>query len=544
MLSLLPCSSPAWQAPVWEDQSVSQLTSSCVPARSHEATVGMSPSRIARWTTAWASPSISRKNSPGTSVGSTPAARRACRPTTLRCHGASSSIERMPISVVVTRLRISAVKNAPQKPLIVIPLSSWPASSTIPALRINTPMPNVSTVNGSAKRISSGQMIAFSSAITIAAPITPSGPSVIETPGRIQAERNSAAIVETSVSRPRPNMPRPRASFSSALSVVRAGTGTRAILPETTSAGAYPCASMTRFPYPAHPLTPYAPMIVTAALTGIAPTRARVPHVPLSAEEIVADAERCFAAGAAVVHVHVRDADERPAWRRAAYAEVIGEIRRRCPAIVVCATTSGRAGGSVEERADVLGLGGAERPDLASLTLGSLNFAAAASVNEIATVEELARRMAEHGVVPELEIFDVGMAHLAHRLERDGLLPAGCPANLLLGFPNSAPADARSLVALIEGLPAAVGSWAAAGYGAYQQPAGALAAAMGGNVRTGLEDNPYLDHVARTPATNSGLVARAVAQAHAAGRAVATAAQARELLRLAPARPALAAAAP
>ncbi len=291
---------------------------------------------------------------------------------------------------------------------------------------------------------------------------------------------------------------------------------------------------MSRFPYPAHPLTPYPPLIISAALTGMAAQRDRVPHVPLSTEEIVADAERCFDAGATVLHLHAREPDGRPAWRREAYGEMIREIRRRCPGVVVCATTSGRGGASRDERADVLLLDGDARPDLASLTLGSVNFPTGASVNDIDTIEELARRIAERGIVPELEIFDLGMAHLAHRLERRGLLPAVCPANLLLGFPNGAPADARSLSALVDALPASVGPWHAAGFGAFQQPAGALAAAMGGHVRTGLEDNPYLDHVERDAATNAQLVQRAALQARASGRGVADAAQARRTLELEP----------
>ncbi len=291
---------------------------------------------------------------------------------------------------------------------------------------------------------------------------------------------------------------------------------------------------MSRFPYPAHPLTPYPPMIISAALTGMAAQRDRVPYVPLSAEEIVADAERCFEAGASVLHLHARAPDGRPVWRRAAYGAMIAEIRRRCAGVIVCATTSGRGGAGLDERTDVLMLDGDERPDLASLTLGSVNFPSGASVNDVATIEELARRMTERGVVPELEIFDLGMAHLAHRLERRGLLPAVCPANLMLGFPSGAPADARSLVALVDALPACAGPWHAAGFGAFQQPAGALAAAMGGHVRTGLEDNPYLDHVSREPAKNAQLVERAALQAHAAGRAVADTAQARRILRLAP----------
>ena len=107
------------------------------------------------------------------------------------------------------------------------------------------------------------------------------------------------------------------------------------------------------FPCPAHPLTPYAPLIVNAALTGMVARRDSVPHVPLTAAEIAADAERCFAAGATVVHLHARDADARPEWRREAYAELIPEIRRRCPGIVVCATTSGRDVADVDRRGDV-----------------------------------------------------------------------------------------------------------------------------------------------------------------------------------------------
>ena len=230
-------------------------------------------------------------------------------------------------------------------------------------------------------------------------------------------------------------------------------------------------------PYPAHPLTPFPPLIINVALTGIVPTRERVPHVPLTAEEIVDDAERCVAAGATILHVHVRDGAGAPEWRRASYAGVIAGLRERCPGAIVCVTTSGRAGGSVAQRTDVLELDGDLLPDLASLTLGSVNFPSGASVSDIGTIEALAARFAERGVRPELEIFDLGMAHLAHRLVRRGLLNGPLHANLLLGFPNGAPANARSLVALTDALPDEVTSWAAGGFGAYQQSAGALAVA-------------------------------------------------------------------
>jgi len=284
-------------------------------------------------------------------------------------------------------------------------------------------------------------------------------------------------------------------------------------------------------PFPAHPMTPFPPLIVNAALTGMTPTRDRVPHVPLSAVEIADDAARCFAAGATIVHLHARDAQQRPQWRRAAYGALIAEIRERCPGIVVCATTSGRDDPDLDHRTDVLLLEGDERPDMASLTLGSVNFPGGPSTTSISGVEELARRIQAAGVRPELELFDLGMAHLAQRLIAHGLLEHPLYANLLLGFPNAAPADARSLVALTDALPAGT-TWAAAGFGAYQVATTALAVAMGGHVRTGLEDNPFLDHRTREPATNVALVERAVTHAALLQRPLATPLEARALLGL------------
>lgn len=285
------------------------------------------------------------------------------------------------------------------------------------------------------------------------------------------------------------------------------------------------------FPYPAHPLTPYEPLVVNAALTGMTGRREGVPHLPVTAAQIVADAERCADAGATIVHLHARDVHERPEWRREAYAELLTELRRRRPGLVLCASTSGREVAEVDRRADVLTLEGDARPDMASLTLGSLNFRSGPSVNAIATVEELARRMQTAGIVPELELFDLGMAHLLHRLLDRGLVAPPLYVNVMLGFPNSAPADARSLVGLLSELPPDT-VWAVGGLGAFQQPANALAAAIGGHLRTGLEDNPYRDHVTREPATNQLLVERAATLAAAVGRPLATGAQTRSLLGL------------
>jgi uncharacterized protein (DUF849 family) len=289
--------------------------------------------------------------------------------------------------------------------------------------------------------------------------------------------------------------------------------------------------SVAAFPYPAHPRTPYAPLIINAALTGMIPTRARVPHVPLTAGEVVDDAARCFEAGARIVHLHARDAEERPEWRRSAYEEMIPEIRRRCPGVVVCVTTSGRYVSEIDRRADVLLLEGEARPDLASLTLGSLNFGTGPSINSIDTIEELGRRMADAGIRPELEIFDVGMAHLAYRLLTRGLIEPPLYANLLLGFPNSAPANARGLLALIETLPAET-CWSVGALGAFQRPMTTLAAVIGGHIRTGLEDNPWADTEGVVPTTNEQLVLTASSAGAQVGRQPAATEETRDLLGL------------
>lgn len=285
-------------------------------------------------------------------------------------------------------------------------------------------------------------------------------------------------------------------------------------------------------PHVPHPLRPYAPLIINAALTGMVPRRDRVPNVPVTAEQIVADAQACFEAGATIVHLHARAADETPEWRRAAYAEFIPEIRERCPEVVVCVTTSGRTFSELEKRADVLSLEGPAKPDMASLTLGSLNFADVASVNSPQMIRALAQRMADAGIRPELEIFDSGMAYLAHTLRAEGLLPEPMYANILLGSANTAPARLGDLARLVEALPAGA-VWAAAGIGAFQLPINAIAVFAGGHVRTGLEDNPHFDHLARTPATNAELVARVAGIARVAGRDVSTPAQTRATLGLA-----------
>jgi uncharacterized protein (DUF849 family) len=190
-------------------------------------------------------------------------------------------------------------------------------------------------------------------------------------------------------------------------------------------------------------------LIVNAALTGMVPTKADNPNVPVSPEEIADDAERVVGAGAAVVHLHARDETGAPSWRPDIYRRIVASVRDRCPEVVVCVSTSGRVFKEFEERAAVLDLDGDEQPELASLTLGSLNFPKQASINEPDMIRRLAERMRERDVVPELEIFDLGMVDYLHYLLDRGVLEPPLYVNVLLGSLGTLAATPANLVTVV-----------------------------------------------------------------------------------------------
>ncbi len=256
------------------------------------------------------------------------------------------------------------------------------------------------------------------------------------------------------------------------------------------------------------------PLIVNAALTGMVPTKDANPAVPITAEEIAEDAWRCHEAGASIVHVHARDAHGAPTWDPAVYGNIIAAVRTVASDLVVCASTSGRNWPEFNRRAAVLDC----KPDMASLTLGSLNFPQQASVNCPQMILDLLAAMKERDIRPEFEAFEVGHLDWA----RDYLIPKSGISppyyfNLLLGNRGTLAANPRNLVAMVEALPE--GSvWAVAGIGRFQLQANAMGIVMGGGVRVGLEDNIYLDVGRKKLASNPELVQRVVGIAEALGR--------------------------
>lgn len=272
--------------------------------------------------------------------------------------------------------------------------------------------------------------------------------------------------------------------------------------------------------------------IINVALTGAVADHTKNPNVPIHIDDIVAQALACRTAGAAIGHFHVRDDDGRPSADPQKFGEIFRRLRAQ-PAtdgMLLCASTSGRHGQTLDQRAAVLDLPPDLRPDMASLTLGSLNFVTGASVNDHDTVRRLAERMLRAGVKPEFEVFDLGMAVFLARLVEEGLAEGPCYVNALLGNLSSAAADAAHLGVLMSALP--VGSIVAiAGIGRYQMQANILGLAVADGARVGLEDNLWLDRH-RTPATNPGLVERLAGIARTAQRPLATPDEIRERLGL------------
>jgi len=281
-----------------------------------------------------------------------------------------------------------------------------------------------------------------------------------------------------------------------------------------------------------YPLTPYPELIVNFCPTGMIPTKAMTPYVPISPEEVIEDSCRALERGAAIVHLHAREEDGRPSYRAAIYEKMILGIRRHHREAIICVSCSGRNFPEFERRSEVLELTGAARPDLASLTLTSLDFPSGTSQNSPEMVIALGQKMVERGIKPELECFDFGMINAAKLLIGKGLLgSAPWYFNLLLGSRYSVPATARHLSNMIEDLPA--GSvWSAAGIGLFQLPMNTLALAMGGHCRVGLEDNIHLMFDRSELATNAGLLERLALLAETFGRPLASPARARALLGL------------
>jgi uncharacterized protein (DUF849 family) len=274
-------------------------------------------------------------------------------------------------------------------------------------------------------------------------------------------------------------------------------------------------------------ISQFEPLIIQLAPTGMIPQKSDNPHVPITPEEIAEDVLRCYKLGVSVVHVHARQKDGKTAYQREIYADIFEKIRKKCPGIIINASTSGRGVPDLEKRCEVLDL----RPEMATLSVGSINFVSSPSFNPLETVKLLAQKMGRLGIKPELEIFEAGFINTALYLARKGYLANPMHFNLMLGSLGSIPADMRDLTYLVNSIPAG-NTWGAAGIGRFQPGINTAAIIMGGHVRVGLEDALYYHQATRELATNKDLVNRVVRIAREVGREIATPKEARRILGL------------
>ena len=271
------------------------------------------------------------------------------------------------------------------------------------------------------------------------------------------------------------------------------------------------------------------PCVIAVAITGSVPRKKDNPAVPISVAEQVESTHAAFEAGATLVHIHVRNDDESPSSDPERFGRVQEGVRTHCPGMIVQFSTGGR-GRDQAARGNALDL----RPDMASLSTGSVNFPTIVYENAPALVVDLATGMQRHSVLPEIEVFDLSHLHGAKRLVEAGLMNERPHVQFVMGVKNAMPAEEHLLDILLGELRRVLphATWTGAGIGRNQALVMDWVLARGAHgVRTGLEDNVRVDKT-RLASSNAELVTLAAAAIARHGRSVATPAQARAMLGL------------
>lgn len=267
------------------------------------------------------------------------------------------------------------------------------------------------------------------------------------------------------------------------------------------------------------------PLIITAAIVGAEITRAQTPYLPITAEEMAGEAVRCRNKGAAVIHLHARDDEGCPTQDREYFRRAMEAIKKQTD-VIIQVSTGGAVGMTPEERLQPVNL----KPEMASLTTGTVNFGTDVFFNHPKDIEVFAKTIMEHGVKPEIEVFEAGMIANALHLAKKGLLAEPLHFNFVLGVPGGLPATAKNLLLLVESIPAG-STWTVSGVGRHQLAMNVMGMVLGGHVRTGLEDNIYYNRN-NLAQGNWQLVERVARIAGELGRPIATPDEAREMLGL------------
>ena len=265
--------------------------------------------------------------------------------------------------------------------------------------------------------------------------------------------------------------------------------------------------------------------LITVAPTGAESEKAAVPALPVTLDELVTTAKECREAGAAVIHVHIRDGAAKPTLDLARLTDTVHALRQATD-LIVQLSTGGAVTDSFERRLAVLDAG----PDACSLTCGTVNFGDDVFMNPWGFMKELYAKTQQLGVVPEFELFDFGHIAALHRLLGELGQPFGghVHCDLVMGVPGGMPGDAATLVQAVAALPAGA-TWSATGIGRTSLPVLLATLAAGGHLRVGMEDTITFAR-GRAVTSNAELVERAAAAAGLAQRPAMSPAAARDML--------------
>ncbi len=251
--------------------------------------------------------------------------------------------------------------------------------------------------------------------------------------------------------------------------------------------------------------------IINFTPTGMVPTKEMTSHVPLKINEIVEEVLEARKFGVSLVHLHARDSIGKPTWKKGIYKQIIEGIRKvdgyGNDSLIICVSASGRNWPDFERRSECLDLEGKSKPDMASLTLSSLNFQNSVSINSPEMIQKLAAKMLEKGIKPELEAFDSGMVNYAKYLHKKGLIKPPFYFNIILGNIFNAQAGLLDTGNIIAQLPGN-SFWSLGGIGNSQLKMNITGMLNGGGVRVGLEDNIYFDKGKSVLASNIDLLKR------------------------------------
>ncbi len=270
-------------------------------------------------------------------------------------------------------------------------------------------------------------------------------------------------------------------------------------------------------------------LIITACICGAEVTKEHNPAVPYTVEEIAREAKSAYDAGAALIHLHVREDDGTPTQSKERFAACIDAIRAVCPDVIIQPSTGGAVGMSNEERLQPCQL----NPEMATLDCGTCNFGGDdIFVNTENMIRDFAEVMNARNIKPEIEVFDKGMIDMAIRLHRKGFIKAPMHFDFVMGVNGGISGEPRDLLFMAESIPAG-STWTVSGVGRFEYPMATMGILMGGHVRVGFEDNVYLEKSVLAK-SNGEMVDKVVRLAKELGRKIATPAEAREILSLPP----------